>query len=89
MPRYQLVTDVVFRLVNREAILLNVATGEYYGLDAVATRMLSCLLEEGDPDSVVAGICTEYDVSPSRARADLDRLVAQLCAEGLLHPPAE
>ncbi|MCZ7568521.1 MAG: PqqD family peptide modification chaperone [Ardenticatenaceae bacterium] len=88
MSPYQLVTNVVFRPVNSEAILLNVTTGDYYGLDVVATHMLGHLLEHGDPERAVVSICTEYDVEPSRARADLDCLVEQLVAEGLLERPA-
>lgn len=84
MSAYKLATDVVFRPVNSEAILLNISTGEYYGLSTVATLMLTHLLDHGDLESTVARVCGEYDVAPARARADLDRLIEELAGEGLL-----
>ena len=39
--------DVIFRELDGEAILLNLATGMYFGLDQVGTRLWALITESG------------------------------------------
>lgn len=76
--------DVVFRDLSGEAVLLNLATGIYFGLNEVGTRMWTLLLEHGSTEKVIQGIVDEYQVDAETARADLDKLVSQLRDKGLI-----
>jgi hypothetical protein len=75
--------SVVFRELDGEAVILNLDTGTYFGLDEVGTRIWQ-RLDRGDPvDAVVAALVEEFEVAPETARADVDRLIAQLVDKGL------
>ena len=76
--------DVVFRDLSGEAVLLNLATGIYFGLNETGTRMWNLLLETGDKEKTVAKLKEEYEAEEPRLREDLDSLVRQLTEKGLL-----
>jgi hypothetical protein len=76
--------SVVFRELDGEAVILDLDTGTYFGLDAVGTRIWQQLDRREPVDAVVAALVEEFDVAPETARADVDRLIAQLVDKGLL-----
>jgi hypothetical protein len=76
--------SVLFRDLDGEAVLLETASGRYYGLDEVGTRMWSLLQIHGEIGAVCRALLAEYDVSEERLRADLEKLVETLVARGLL-----
>ena len=76
--------DVIFRNLEGEAIILNLATGIYFGLDAVGTRMWTVLAESSSVRCVVDAIREEYDVEPGTAEQDVLDLVTQLAEKGLI-----
>jgi hypothetical protein len=76
--------DVLFREVEGEAVLLNTATGKYFGLDEVGTRMWTLLAEHGQVDSAYRALLEEYDVAPEQLQKDLIDLVGKLVTHGLI-----
>jgi Coenzyme PQQ synthesis protein D (PqqD) len=75
--------DVLFRELDGEAVLLNLKTGTYFGLDAVATRMWQLISEQHALARVLDAIADEYDVAPQALETDLLSLGRKLCASGL------
>ena len=64
--RIELSSDVVSREVGSETMLLNLASGTYFGLDPVGARFWQ-LLEEGRTAVEARDvILNEYDVEPAR-----------------------
>jgi hypothetical protein len=82
--RVQVSPDVVFRDLSGEAVLLNLQTGVYYGLDPVGTRMWSLINEGRDLHAVVEALAEEYDAERSTIEADLLKLIAELRLKGLV-----
>lgn len=77
---------VLFRELAGEAVLLNLESGVYYGLDSVGTRVWA-LVASGQPVSTVcATLLEEYDVEAETLERDVLTLVTDLCAKGLLIP---
>jgi len=76
--------DVVFRELDGEAVILNLVTGIYFGLDAVGTRMWQLIEQHGDLAKVLAVLRDEYDAPPSTLEADLVRLAGELADRGLV-----
>ena len=76
--------DTVFRELEGEAVLLNLALGTYYGLDEVGTRIWQLIQRFGRLDVVRDALIQEFDVEPPTAERDLLDLVAQLAAQGLV-----
>lgn len=80
--------DVVFRDLDGEAVVLNLQTGMYFGLNEVGTRMWTLIAEDGRLQRVFDALREEYDVSPDVLEADLLELVRQLQAKGLVEAKA-
>jgi coenzyme PQQ synthesis protein D (PqqD) len=90
--RVQLSPDVVFRDLDGEAVILDLASGRYFGLNAVGTRIWT-LIDSGAPlEDIVSMLTTEYDVDAARAEQDVLALIAELTSRGLVvaadSPPA-
>lgn len=81
-------TDVMFQEVGGEAVLLDLASEQYFGLDVVGTRIWS-LLDGATPLSGVhACLCAEFDAPAERILTDLLALARRLLEAGLVRPAA-
>jgi hypothetical protein len=76
--------STLYREVQGEAILLHLDSGEYFGLDGVATRIWQLMVEKGNLDAVERAMLEEFDVDSAVVSADLTRLVDELVAKGLI-----
>jgi len=76
--------DVLFRELDGEAIILNLAKGVYFGLDAVGTRIWMVLSESSSVRRAIDVLTAEYDVEPAVAAHDVVELVATLRDQGLI-----
>ena len=76
--------SVLCRELGGETVLLNLESGVYYGLDAVATRAWNLLAKERTLAEVCAVMLDEYDVAADVLRDDLTALVSDLCEKQLL-----
>lgn len=81
--------DVVFRDLAGEAVILNLATGIYFGLNEVGTRIWHLITEHGATEKVVETLLAEYEVEEEQLRRDVDDLIRQLMAKGLVRNDAE
>jgi len=68
------------------AVLLDLESGVYFGLDEVGTRVWMLLMEQKTPDAVCEAMLAEFDVEPGVVADDVRRLVAELQQNGLLRP---
>jgi hypothetical protein len=81
---FRIPDEVIFRELDGEAVVLNLDTGIYFGLDAVGTRIWR-LLEERKPLRVVLDtLVDEYEAPPDRLQRDLLAFVDQLNGKGLV-----
>lgn len=81
--------DVLFRELDGEAIILNLAKGVYFGLDVVGTRIWMTLAESSSVRRAIEVMTAEYDVEPAVAAQDVLDLVSELRDQGLIQvaPP--
>ncbi|MEO5595971.1 MAG: PqqD family protein [Lysobacteraceae bacterium] len=77
-------SDVLFQEVGGEAVLLNLDSERYFGLDPVGTRIWSLLGEDSGLQHAHATLCSEYDAPAATLEADLLALVGQLAEAGLV-----
>lgn len=75
---------VVFQQLQEEAVLLNLDSGQYFGLDPVGTRIWNLLVEGQSLPQVVSTIVAEYEVGGEQCKADLLKLLGDLEAQGLV-----
>jgi hypothetical protein len=76
--------NTLSREVQGETVLLQLDSGEYFGLDEIGTRVWQLIVETGDLDRVQAALLDEYDVDPTVLTADMARLVEELSARRLI-----
>ena len=76
--------DVLFRMVSDEAILVNLNTEVYLGLNPVGARMWSALTDAPSIDAAYQTLLAEYEVEPAHLRADLEELLGQLLGQKLI-----
>jgi hypothetical protein len=67
-----------------ETAVLNIQSGNYYGLDKVGTSVWRLMGEPHTVAEIIREITAEYDVEPARCEADLLSLITQLAAHGLV-----
>lgn len=76
--------EAVSRDLDGEAVILDLATNRYFGLDQVGARVW-CLVEgHGHLRTVFNTMLAEYNVTPERLEQDLMELVRTLVDRGLL-----
>jgi hypothetical protein len=80
----RLLPDVASRVVAGEALIVDLRSGHYFGLDPVGTRIWELIADRGTFGGILEGIVAEFDVEPERARADLERLLGEMEEKGLV-----
>lgn len=80
----QLSDDVLFRELDGEAVLLDLQSERYYGLDSVGTRIWQLIAEHNDTTAVIAAMLAEYEVSEEQLTRDLIDLLGRLAEAGLV-----
>jgi hypothetical protein len=81
--------DVIFRELDGEAVILNLETGTYFGLDEVGTRMWQLIADQVAIEKVVEVLLDEYEVEEGRLRQDVIDLIRQLMGKGLVRADVE
>ena len=76
--------DVLVQMLEGEAVLLNLNTESYFGLDEVGARMWTLLTESDSIQTAYEVLVEEYDVTPEQLRADLTDLIDRLVEQGLI-----
>lgn len=82
--RITLSPEVLFRELDGEAVMLDLETECYYGLDEVGTRIWQLFAQCGETEGVVTQMLAEYDVEEEQLRHDLAILLAELAEAGLI-----
>jgi hypothetical protein len=75
---FMLSRNALFRDLGGEAVILDLDSGTYFGLNAVGTRIWQLIEEQGRLDAVFDRLCLEYDAAPERLESDLLELVSRL-----------
>lgn len=77
--RAQISTDL-----GTEAVILNMKTGVYHGLNAVGTRIWNLLAQSMTVNDILNVLLQEYEVEPDRCEHDLLALLQKLADKGLI-----
>ena len=75
---------VVFRDLKGEAVLLNLETGVYFGLDSVGSRIWNLIQEHESLEKVLGILLEEYEVEKARCQKDLLEISAQMNEKGII-----
>jgi hypothetical protein len=78
--------EVAAKVIDGEAIIINLTTGVYYSLDPTGSEVWSLLEARHDVDAIVGYVCGRFDVPERACRSDVEQLVEQLLEEKLIVP---
>lgn len=82
--RVELSSEVLFQDIEGEAVLLDLASGQYFGLNEVGTRFWQHARELDDVDAIVARLLEEFEVEESVLEDDLEGFIGEMSEAGLL-----
>jgi hypothetical protein len=82
--RLRVAPDVLFRLLGEEAVLLNLNTERYLGLNAVGTRMWNVLARADSIQAAYDELLQEYEVEAAQLRKDIEEFIDQLIDQKLI-----
>lgn len=82
--------NVLSNEVNGETVILNVQSGEYYGLDPVGSRIWAMIQDSKTVGEVLDGLLELYAVDPAVCERDLMKFLRDLSEKKLvtLWPPS-
>jgi hypothetical protein len=76
--------EVAAKVMDGEAILINLANGSYYSMDKVGGVIWEAIERQCSLAEIAAFIAARYDAPEERIRADLEHLAAELLKEKLV-----
>ncbi len=76
--------QVMARTVGDETVILDLASGTYYGLDPVGARIWQLMASGQALAAVCDTMLEEYEVTREALEGDILRLTEELCAKGLV-----
>jgi len=82
--RLSIPQDVIYREIDGEAVILNLQTGVYFGLDPVGTRIWQLLEESLSLATVCQAIEQEFNAARPTIERDVIDLVSRLLDKGLV-----
>jgi hypothetical protein len=75
---------VLVRFLDKEAVLLNIETERYFGLDETGARMWQLATTSTNIDAAYQALLSEYDADAETLREDLIELLEKFAENGLL-----
>jgi len=76
--------QVMSRLVSDETVLLDLASGMYFGLDGVGQKIWEAVTEGRSLGEAATAIVNDYEVDEAQAQTDVIEFATDLVARGLL-----
>lgn len=76
--------DVVSRIVDGEAVLLDLASGKYFGLNEVGSRLWEHVRDEITVGLLCERLQGEFEVDAPTLRSDVDELLHELADKQLI-----
>jgi Coenzyme PQQ synthesis protein D (PqqD) len=76
--------NVLLRELSGEAVLLNLNSEMYFGLDEVGYRMWTVLTGSDSIGAAYEQLLSEYEVEPEQLWESLDSLIGECTEQGLL-----
>ncbi|HEV2070521.1 MAG TPA: PqqD family protein [Acidimicrobiales bacterium] len=82
-PSFEIPMWVLRRQVDRQMVLLNLQSEQYFGLNDVGADIVTRVTEQPLEEALVA-LVDDYEIDPEILLRDVDNLIDDLIGEGLL-----
>lgn len=81
---FRISEEVLFQEVSGEAVLLDLKSEQYFGLDKVGTHIWHLLNENLPEENIIERLLQQYEVDRSTLEVDVSQLLDQLEKAGLV-----
>ena len=86
---YRRSDEALFSSVGDDIVALHVENGHCYGMEKVTADVWELLARPIGLSDICERLIGMYDVEPEQCRAEVQRLLDQLCSEGLVETSAD
>ena len=76
--------DMLEAEVNDEIVALDIARGQCFGMNEVASEIWRMLAQPRSVDEICEALCAGYEVDASTCRSEVRQLISELRNEGLV-----
>ena len=76
--------EVISQEVSGETVLLDLESENYFGLDAVGTRIWQLIKENDNLQAIYDTLLEEYEVEEKRLQTDLEAILGEVTQLGLV-----
>jgi hypothetical protein len=76
--------DVIWTEVDGEVVILNTASGVYFSVGGVGTRIWSLIVEQLASEEIITRLLSEFEVEETQLKEDFNSIVSDLATEGLV-----
>ena len=83
--QFEVKPGVLHRIVEGEAVMLDLETGEYYGLNEVGTHIWGMLAEGCPLPRICERLAETFETDGVELEADISSFIADLERKGLIH----
>ena len=84
--RFQVqVADVAAKVIDGEAIIMNLSNGLYFSMDKVGAAVWELMEKGHSVGEMIDSLESHFTVDPATLQGDVVRLLEELVAEGLIH----
>lgn len=84
MTVYKASTKYLYSEIDSEAVILDVNSGTYFGLNEVSNRIWQLLQTSTSKQQLVDQILAEYEVAESEVAKDIESLLKEMLDAGLV-----
>jgi hypothetical protein len=82
--RFNLNTEQISTKLEQDTVILNLATGQYYSLEGVASLIWQGFEAKYSLGEIQEKIVATYDVSPEQSLSDIQSFIVDLTHAGLI-----
>ncbi|MCB4792840.1 MAG: PqqD family protein [Elusimicrobia bacterium] len=76
--------NIVWREVDKEAVILNLYNNKYYTLNKMGTDIWKMFRDQNTVKDILDKIAEEYDVNIDGVAKDVEKIIKELCREELI-----
>jgi len=76
--------EVFANEIDGEAVMMNIQTGKYYGLDEIGSRIWELMEQKIQVKAIIDQLKKEYDVSEQQCKTDVLNLLNELKTNQLI-----
>jgi hypothetical protein len=86
---YKVSPNHLYSEIADEAVILDLESGVYYGLNSVGVAIWQWLQQPQSEEELLNLVLEEYEVTPEQAKQDLQSILKEMLAVGLLEVSKE